>query len=366
MKLDPMLLAHPCVFAVENEYQIMVGVQKKCLFWVEVGDERFSDASAGVLRSDTTTHSVRVPMERLNRAGKYTVCFRTEIERQPYFPQFAPVVRLEYSFRPLREEGELNIYHISDAHSRVDMPVMAGSFFGENLDLLVLNGDVLNHAGSPRDMQTVLLVGGKLCGGRIPIVCSRGNHDMRGILAERVADYLPSDRGNFFYTFRLGRVWGIVMDCAEDKPDTNDEYGGTIVCHEYRLAQTAMLKQIAKERPFDAEGIEYKLVIVHNPFGYIIRPPFDIEQDTYKEWCDILREQIKPDLMLCGHHHITRVAKCGSDFDHQGQPCTVIVGSRPTECGFEGCALTLAGKRAKICFNDQTGRVLSEEWIEIE
>jgi len=358
MNAPDIFLFHPCVFAVDREYQIMVAVHRPCLFWIEVEGQRYCDAAAGVLRSDCATHSVRIPTEVLDKAGRYTVCYRIQIDRRPYFPVFEDTVRLEYPFKPIRSDGEIRIYHISDAHSSVDAPVKAAGYLGDQIDLLILNGDVLNHAGSPRDMQTVLLVGGAIGQGSLPIVCSRGNHDMRGILAERIHEYLPSSReGNFFYTFRLGPIWGVVLDCAEDKRDENAEYGGTIVCHEYRTAQSEMLKHIAAhaEEEHRAQGVRYRLVIAHNPFSEMHPAPFDMEWETYGEWCRILREQIKPDLMLCGHMHRIEVRDPRTRDAHLGRPCPVIIGAMPfQDGGFVGSAICLKEDTCALAFTDHT------------
>ena len=66
-----MLKTNPAVFAVEDEYQIMVCVKAPCLMWVQVGDERFYDESNGILRSNISTHRMHVPMKVLDAAKEY-------------------------------------------------------------------------------------------------------------------------------------------------------------------------------------------------------------------------------------------------------------------------------------------------------
>ena len=119
-----MLKTHPAVFAVEDEYQIMVCVKAPCLMWVQVGDEKYFDESNGILRSNVTTHRMKIPAELLNQEKKYTVCWRKIIDRKPYFPETEDEQRLEYTFRPLKNEKTV-MYHISDAHNMVDAPVAA-------------------------------------------------------------------------------------------------------------------------------------------------------------------------------------------------------------------------------------------------
>ena len=63
----------PAVFAVKNEYQIMIPVREPSIFWVQVGNEIYYDESNGILRSDTDLHKVTVPMAALDTAGEYTI-----------------------------------------------------------------------------------------------------------------------------------------------------------------------------------------------------------------------------------------------------------------------------------------------------
>ena len=59
----------PAVFAVGEDYQIMVEVTAPALMWVEVDGEEYFDESNGIVRSSVTTHRMTVPMEALDRAG---------------------------------------------------------------------------------------------------------------------------------------------------------------------------------------------------------------------------------------------------------------------------------------------------------
>ncbi|MBO5845295.1 MAG: hypothetical protein J6Q77_01490, partial [Clostridia bacterium] len=133
----------PIVYAVGQEYQILVPVSSETIMWVQVGEERYCDDSNGVFRSNTTTHKMTVPMDVLDRAGGYTVCFRRVIERKPYFSKTGEIEQYTSVFRPIPRDGQINIYHIADAHNVVEAPVAAARCFGKP-DLLILNGDIPN------------------------------------------------------------------------------------------------------------------------------------------------------------------------------------------------------------------------------
>ncbi len=241
----------------------------------------------------------------------------------------------------------------------------AGKYFGGDLDLLILNGDIPNHSGEIAFLTTIHQIASEITGGEIPVVFSRGNHDTRGIYAENIADHTPTRNGVSYFSFRLGHVWGLVMDCGEDKPDGNEEYGNTICCEDFRRRETAYLKEVIRncKDEYEAEGVTNRLVIVHNPFTQTLEPPFDIEQETFSEWARLLKEHVKPQLMICGHVHRCYISPVGCPRDHKGQPCPVVCASRPENDRFIGGAFVLEESGCRVVFNDSNGEVLKDEYL---
>lgn len=317
---NELLLAHPSVFAVEDRYQICVIVSAECTMWVQVGDRNYYDHSNGILRSGKYLHKVELPMKKLDEAKSYKVWLRPIVERKPYYTETLPPVEAEYSFTPIAKKEAYNIINIADAHNLVDEPIKAGSYFDKDLDLLVLSGDIPNHAGDVEYFKAIYQIAGGITSGSVPCVYARGNHDMRGIYGEQLTDYSPSNRGLSYYTFKLGEIWGIVLDCAEDKPDTNVEYGFTICCKEFREEETDfLLDELAKE---EWKSYPIRLIVVHHPFSHKISPPFDIEQERYALWSRELKK-ISPTLMISGHLHECFFEQPGGAHDTFGFPCPI-------------------------------------------
>ena len=326
--------------------------------WVRVGDRCFYDDSNGILRSACTIHRITVPMALLDQARAYTVCYRTVLERKPYFSKLSDVMEYTSAFRPVKTEGAIRIYHIADAHNRVEEPVAAGRYFGDSLDLLILNGDIPNHSGRIEYFTAIHEIASRITEGEIPVIFSRGNHDTRGIFAEKLEEHVPTDCGRSYYTFRLGRLWGMVLDCGEDKPDDHAEYGHTVCCEAFRQRQTEFIRDVIAHAAseYEAAGVENRLVICHTPFTYTPAPPFDIELETFTEWSRLLRQHVKPQLMLCGHVHRCYVTPVGGELDHKGQPCPVVVASEPRKDGrFFGGAIELWTDHGTVTFTDQEG-----------
>lgn len=368
--LPEYMLTYPTVFAVGNEYHIFVPFDAEVIVWVNVGKHTYYDHCNGVLRSNTNMHRVQLPMSVLDEAKEYTVVYRKMIKRSPYFPASEDERSLTLPFRPIKSEGNINLYHVSDAHNLVAEPVAAGQFFGDDLDLLVLNGDIPNHSGNVQNFNAICEIASGITKGQRAVVFARGNHDTRGVHAEDMPNYIPIKDGRTYYTFRVGCVWGLLLDCGEDKPDTNEEYGHTVCFHQLRLEETEFIKQVIinADKEFNAPGVRYRLVISHIGFTHIHHHPFDIEQELYGEWTRLV-SKMKPDLLLYGHYHAIKICPPSSEFDQQGQPCTAIIGSKPIfgEDGrnsFVGCGVTLCEDGTKrVIFNDDKGNVLTDEVI---
>lgn len=366
--------ALPTVYAVADKYIIIVPVNEPCLMWVGIGENEYYDDSNGILRSGRLTHKMTVPMAELDAARSYTVRWRKMIERKPYRSEVGEIEEYISAFRPIDPDKErINIYNIADAHNRVDGPINAGKYFertGEELDLLLLNGDIPNHSGDVAYFEAIHRIAAGVTGGEIPVVFARGNHDTRGVCAELIEDYTPTDNGVSYYTFRLGPVWGMVMDCAEDKPDDHVEYAHTICCEDFRRRETRWLEALCNaEKPeYSDGGIKYKIVVVHNPFTERRNPPFDIEEDTFAHWASLLRENVKPHLMICGHVHKCYVTYPGGERDAFGQPCPIVAASKLSKDDlsfFVGGAITLDGNMAYVRFTDNDGNIVGEETVKL-
>lgn len=347
----------PSVYVVNGEYQVCVLVEAECTMCVEVAGRRFHDHSNGILRSGSFVHIAHVPQRLLDEAGAYAVRLRKLNERKPYFTDYGGVETREYAFRPVREKDEYHVVNLADAHCLVDEPVGSGSFFGDGLDLLVLNGDIPNHSGDVRHFKSIYRISGGISKGRVPCVFARGNHDMRGVHAERLADYTPTDNGKSYFTFRAGPVWGVVLDAGEDKDDSSEEYGRTVCCAEFREEEERFIDDVVAGGGYRDAPV--RLVVSHVPFAFRLPPPFDIEEKRYRSWCGKLRA-IRPTLMLTGHLHECFLEPPGGSHDSYGQPCPVVCSSRvrtAPPCSHTAGAITIRKDCVTARYVDQDGSI---------
>ena len=370
----PSILKHyPTVFAVGSSYRISVYTQKEAFFSVKVGNTEYSDHSNGILRSKDPVHSVTVPMKELNFYKEYTVCIRPVIKRLPYFTKTASPVSIKIPFKPVEKLEGIKIYHLSDTHGHDKYSAMAGGYFGDELDLLVLNGDIIDHSGDVKNFEIIYKLCSDITAGQRPCVFSRGNHDLRGSAAEELEKYTPTDGGKSYFTFRLGVLWGMVLDCGEDKPDDHEEYGHSISCHEFRLEEEKFIDKVIENAAdeYAAPGVKYRVIISHNPFTYLHVPPFDIEQPLYRSWIWKLRREVKPQLLISGHLHQTAVVFKGEELDNFEYMCPVVIGSKYIRdaknnvTDFIGCGIALYSNYAAVDFTDSERKCVERRSVNI-
>ncbi len=304
---EPTLLYHPGVFMIEDDYEIILICRRPALASVIIDGVTFTDNNNGVMRTDTEVHKIKVPMALLDKAKAYRVHLAPLEDHCNYYPKPEPTEVYAYSFTPVPETGKLEVFVLADTHGDVITPAQA-ALSRPHMDLLMLLGDIGDSAATWEQVVTLHRLTADITGGQYPAVYIRGNHDTRGYMAERLTDYIPTRDGKTYYTFRAGEVWGVVLDCGEDKPDTSIEYGsleygGVADYIGFRHAQTAYLRSLVAKGDFKADGIKHRVAVCHINFTYTDRPYNDRNPEIYEAWISALNE-LGIDLLICGHHHV--------------------------------------------------------------
>ncbi len=353
MKKD--ILYHPTVCPVRDTYQIMVPVSCEIFLSVKIGENEYFSHINGIRVSTAPVQRITVPMDELDKAKKYTLVCRKLIERKAYFTETEDAYEIEYNFRPVEKTTGIEIYHIADVHGWADNAVAAAQLLKKNYDVLVINGDIADHSNTVENLMVAYKIASSITKGEYPCVISRGNHDLRGNYAEKLADFMPGDNSKSYYTFRLGCIWCILVDTGEDKNDISKEYGYSIACHQFRREETKMIEETIKnaKEEYEADGVKYRFIISHVPFTFQNKEPFNIEEELFTQWAKLMKDNIKPQLMICGHKHETGIFPPGCERDALGSPCTVLLGSDVNYEGeyFTGMAVTINEIDADVVFN---------------
>lgn len=348
---------HPVVCCTGAQYVICIPVLKEMMIRIRVGDQEYTCSDNGVIKTDIPVHQISIPVEQLDRCMSYTVLYAAVIARKPYRTEHSVFMEKTFPFRPVPDRCPIRIAHLSDVHGLGDQAVAAGSFFGSELDLLILNGDISSSSNSMEEVLLPLSIAFRLTAGSIPCIITRGNHDLRGIFAERLHEIYPTDNGNMYYYLNFTRFRILVLDCGEDKDDAHVEYGGTAAFHSYRLKETAFLSELT-EKP-EIQACDTPLIVLsHIPFPHTDGTgEFAIEQEVYTLWCDLIKSRLHPAFCLFGHHHQTRCFETGNEFDTKKIGCPIVLGGKPVSSGPKknvvGAFITLYGNRADVAFADR-------------
>lgn len=329
----------PLVAAIDDYYLICIPVRRPVLLSISVGERTYFCHSNGIRISDAKVQKFKIPMVELDREKAYRVTYEVVTNRTNRVCEKEEAVTFEYAFRPVTKTEGINICHISDVHGLKSLAIRAGNRFAKEADLLILNGDISSKSMSTEDILLTYDIASALTHGEIPCIVTRGNHDLRGRFAEKLAVLLPTDEGRTYFTVKLGVMWFMVLDCGEDKVDEHREYSGTVCCHEFRLEETAFIEDVVKRASFEylCDKYKYRIIVSHVPFNNDNTDeckgerPFNIEHGLYCHWCDLIREKIKPMFLLAGHVHTSEVFKSGSDFDAKNIGCDTIVSGVPVK-----------------------------------
>jgi len=286
------------VYAVEDTYQIVFSTSDNAIAWVEIGGESYYDLYAGSMRSADRVHKVEVPQEKLDAAGGYTVYARQMIYRGPFGGYKGKPISQSYAFRAVDASDGLNYYALSDVHEAVEAATNAAA--GENMDFLVLLGDLISMVETEKDAQLANELAHAITGGEIPVIYARGNHEIKGEYGEELYKYVGSRHQEYFYWVTLGtEVFALVLDMGEDHPDDWWEYYGTAQFALYQQRQTEFLRQVLEEGAW--RNYDYRMALCHIPIAYVDKNGYF--EETRLNWTELLNE-MAVDVSLSGHKHV--------------------------------------------------------------
>ena len=361
----------PVVCAVNRDYHIMVPVNGETLMRVTVNGRDYFCHSNGVRRTDVPVQRFIVPMKELDAAKAYTLHYRKVISRMAYACIKGKTVSKTYSFRPVSDPSELHVYVLSDCHGLGKEATEAAAYFGDSLDLLILNGDVSSSCMTIDEALLPFDIAYAVTKGSVPCVITRGNHDLRGKYSERLHELMPTDNGRTYYQVCLGPLWLLVLDCGEDKNDDHREYGGTAAFHTMRQEESRFLRSLFNDPAagYLSSGVREKIILSHIPVTHRNRGeekgerPFDIEDELYSGWIDGINRNVKPDLCIAGHLHRNTVWEIDGPENHRRIGCPVLITGVPKHGKHRNCsgaAVVFSDRSIVVSFTDRHHNISEE------
>ncbi|WP_293947297.1 MULTISPECIES: FN3 domain-containing metallophosphoesterase family protein [unclassified Sphingobacterium] len=298
----------------EHSVSIVWTTDQPATGWVELAPDDSSHfyfkertkyfASAYGFKKVGTLHQVTLNNLKLGTRYRYRVYSQQVLKHEGVNVQYGKVVasnvyrQAPLSFQTLGNTASTHFTVVNDIHERnevLDRLLDIGDL--KTSDFVVFNGDMVNNLLSEKQlydgfMDTAI----KRFASEKPMFYSRGNHETRGPFATEYPKYFPTPTGKLYYQFRHGNTGFIVLDCGEDKPDTDIEYSGIVEMDKYRTEQAAWLAQAVEDPSF--KDAKYKIIICHMPpFG-----GWHGEQEILKKFVPILNKA-GAQIMLSGHLH---------------------------------------------------------------
>ncbi|MCD7728951.1 MAG: metallophosphoesterase [Clostridia bacterium] len=287
------------VFAVEDEYQIAWLTSVKSTGYVTVNGKQYTDTENGQNRV-SVLHKVSVPISELDGAKSYTLSSVPVYSEAAYLSVSGSTHSKTYSFRPVDTSDGLQIYNISDSHEVINGPSKAASYFGDSLDILILNGDIINDVSSLWQISLIYKLASKITGGEVPVIYSRGNHECNGKYAYALADYVGSYDGNLYYNVKLGDAFFTVLDTNNDMQDSNFLISTAANYEQVREQQSQWLS----EMDYHGEDCNYRILVAHMAFALA-------DYNRFPEWTEELNAYTDGyyDLCISGHSHVLDYAE---------------------------------------------------------
>ena len=227
----------------------------------------------------------------------------TEVIKFKFFTaKYHPEVRSEEGMiKPVvREDGSWTAAVFQDVHAQNDMYEPLLKLAGEDVTLVVSNGDPCHYFNSEEDIVKLLGIPLSFFAKKgIMATFVRGNHETRGSHARYLPNYITLRNDQYYGTADLGFARVLFLDSGDDRADFNKQYGGSIDFDPYMLEEGEWLrKEVASE---EYKKAPWKVVIMHIP-------P-QTGEDTWERAKPHFEDQVptlvkaEPDIVLCGHDH---------------------------------------------------------------
>lgn len=235
---------------------------------------KFFSAPYG-FKTVSTIHSVRLDNLKPGTTYRYRVYSQEVLSHQGIRVIYGNVAATRvYRTNPLSfttnstAKERVSFVILNDIHGNNElMTSLLKDTQWENTDMVFFNGDMVSDInGEDQLFGGFMDTAVKLFAGEVPMYYARGNHETRGNFAHRFADYFPGFDGRIYGMFRQGPVCFVVLDCGEDKPDSDIEYSGIVAFDAYRDRQAEWLKNALTSESY--RNAPYKIALVHMPpFG---------------------------------------------------------------------------------------------------
>jgi acid phosphatase type 7 len=268
----------------ETGVTIVWTTNNKALSWVEIAPDdgtnfygyerpKYYDSKYGRIQANSTLHRVRLNNLKPGTSYRYAIFSKEVLQWQTdsrilYGPTVAnnAYARNSLAFKTFSSEDDsVSFLIFNDLHGRAQfMKDLCKNVDFKNIDMVIFNGDMSSAINSEEQIFTDFIDASvQLFASRIPIVFTRGNHETRGTFADYLMDYFPKENGTIYQLLNVGNVAFLLLDCGEDKPDSDIEYSGIADFDAYRVEESVWLKETVQQKKYIDAPV--KIAILHMP-----------------------------------------------------------------------------------------------------
>lgn len=285
-------------------------------------------------------------------------------EYRAYYVEYGDTLYSDiYSFTtPHHNMNSFSFLAFNDVHDR---PEFIGDVVNreEDFDFVALLGDIMGHIDDEKDIiSNILAPASEYFATEKPFFYVRGNHEARGPEARKLMDYIETPGNNFFYTFKYGPVFFIVLDTGEDKPDTNQYYYGLADFDHYRAQQGAWLDEVVNSKEF--MEAKFRVLLIHWPV--LLREVVASDEihrhgrrNAQEHFAGLLHNN-GIDLQLCGHTHRYEVIKPEEGVSNI---YTVVGGGHTGQPNSTYTRVDLNDNELKVSLKHTSGELIEEFFI---
>jgi predicted phosphodiesterase len=257
---------------------------RNAVSWVEIAPDdgshfynterpRFFDSRNGRKQAASSLHRVRISNLQPGVSYRYAVFSKEVIqwENDSRIYYGTTVANSSYANRSLKfstfsaTDDTVSFLVFNDLHGRAQfMKDVCKNIDFKGIDMVIFNGDMSTAIYNEEQLFTDFIDASvELFSSRIPIIFNRGNHETRGTFSDKLDNYFPKTGGTVYQTLNVGKTAFLILDCGEDKPDSDIEYSGLADFDAYRVAEASWLKEAVNLNSY--KNSQTRIAILHMP-----------------------------------------------------------------------------------------------------
>jgi predicted phosphodiesterase len=267
MKIPPFVFrfaVQPVVFDVgTDKYSVVFATNADAQAYVTYtynGELKTVYANEAGYKAIGKIHSVKIPRTELD-GNQYTAHSTRVLERLSYGGKLGKTISTKtFTLKNTTNVVEPKIIAASDWHNRLSLLDSTARYSGQNVDLVIFNGDYADYYINEQQIIKYFLCGAFiLTKGEIPGIFVRGNHEVRG--NEKIEDLgRKIGLANMYYQVQRGNNLFTIFDTAESEGGDQWEHDGFYDMIPYFTEQVEWFESL----PVPDTSIN-NIVLMHDP-----------------------------------------------------------------------------------------------------